>query len=77
MVSAKDASTIACAWLLDDDANAKAIPPAIMAEAVQLILSGKAVVVLAKQQAAEVDVRDGLLQALDLFTALQEAGSRA
>ena len=63
--------------MLADDATPDAIAPAIMGEAVQLILAGKGVLILAQRPEPEVDVREGLLQALDLYTAPQEATGHA
>ncbi len=48
-----------------------------LGEAVQLVLGGKGILILARRREPEVDVRTGLLHALDLFTALPEAGGRA
>lgn len=48
-----------------------------MIEAVKLILTGKGVLILAQRPEPEVDVRTGLLQALDLFTATQDVAGRA
>ena len=42
-----------------------------------LVLAGKGVLILARHPAPEADVRMGLLQALDLFTASAEEGGRA
>ncbi len=38
----------------------------ILAEAVKLVLGGKGIVILARRLEPAVDVRDGLLDALDL-----------
>ena len=54
-------------WLLSDDAEFAAIQPVILAEAFKLVLSGKAIVILARRLEPAVDVRDGLLDALDLL----------
>lgn len=53
--------------LLVDDSTPDAIPPTIMSEAVRLVLAGKGVLILAQRPEPEVDVRDGLLDALDLL----------
>ena len=49
-------------WLLTNDATPDAIPP---------------ILILAQRPEPEVDVRTGLLQALDLFTAPQDAAGHA
>ncbi len=64
-------------WLLADDATPDAIPPILMIKAVKLVLAGKGVLILARRPEPEVDVRTGLLQALDLFTATQDVAGHA
>ena len=44
-----------------------AVHPVIVAEAIKLVLAGKAIVILGRQVEPVVDVRDGLLNALDLL----------
>ena len=73
MVTDRDMAPVACVWLLANDAAPGAIASAIMAEAVQLVLAGKGVLILAQRPEPEVDVRTALLQALDLATAPYEA----
>ena len=77
MVTKRAPAPVARAWLLADDATPDAIPPAIMAEAVSLVLAGKAIVILAQRPEPEVDVRTALLQALDLFTVPQDEAEHA
>lgn len=77
MVTDRDAAPVARVWLLADDAIPDAIAPATMDEAVQLVLAGKGVLILAQRREPEVDVRTALLQALDLFTATQDVAGRA
>ncbi len=48
-----------------------------MIEAVKLVMAGKGVLILAQRPEPEVDVREGLLQALDLFTATQDVAGHA
>ena len=48
-----------------------------MIEAVKLVLAGKGILILAQRLEPEVDVRTGLLQALDLFTAIQDTAGHA
>ncbi len=64
-------------WLLADDATPAAIPQPILDEAVRLVLVGKGVLILAKRPEPEVDVREGLLHALDLFTAPDDVAGHA
>ena len=46
-----------------------------MAEAVRLVMAGKGILILARRPKPEVDVRTGLLHALDVATApMQQAG---
>ena len=77
MVTKRVSAPVARVWLLADDATSDAIPPVLMIEAVKLVLSGKGIVILAQQPEPEVDVRTGLLQALDLFTAIQDTAGHA
>ena len=77
MVGRDGAAPIARVWLLADDATFTAVHPLIMAEAVKLVLSGKGIVILARRIEPAVDVRDGLLDALDLTGAPGEATRRA
>jgi hypothetical protein len=67
MVARDGAASIARVWLLADDATFAAVHPVIVAEAVKLVLAGNAVVILARRPEPVVDVRDGLLDALDLL----------
>ncbi len=77
MVTDRDLVPVARVWLLADDATPDAIPPILMIEAVRLVLAGKGVLILAQRPEPEVDVRTGLLQALDLFTATQDVAGHA
>ena len=72
LVAEHDRAPVARVWLLANDATANTIPPILMIEAVKLVLAGKGVLILAQRPEPEVDVRTGLLQALDLFTATQD-----
>jgi len=65
MVARDGAAPIAQVWLLADDATFAAVNPVILAGAVKLVLGGKGIVVLARRLEPAVDVRDGLLNALD------------
>jgi len=77
MVTKRVSAPVARVWLLADDATPDAIPPIIMAEAVKLVLAGEGIVILAQRPEPEVDVREGLLHALDLFTAPDDAAGHA
>lgn len=77
LVTDRDRAPVARVWVLADDATPAAVPSVIMAEAVRLVLGGKGVLILARRPEAEVDVRTGLLHALDLFTAPPEELGRA
>ena len=67
MVARDGAAPVAQVWLLSDDAEFAAVHPVILAEAVKLVLNGKAIVILARRLEPAVDVREGLLQALALL----------
>ncbi len=64
MVTTGDLAPVARVWLLADDASPTAIPQPILDDAVQLVLAGKGVLILAQRSEPEVDVREGLLQHL-------------
>ena len=67
MVARDGAAPIARVWLLSENATFAAVDPMIVAEAIKLVLDGKAIVILARRLEPAVDVRDGLLDALDLL----------
>ncbi len=67
MVTNQDGAPVAHMWLLDD-ATPAAVSVIVMQEAVQLVLAGRGVLILARRPEPEVDVRDALLQALDAAT---------
>ena len=77
LVTDRDVAPVARLWLLADDATPAAVAPVLMAEAVQLVLAGKGIVILARRPEPEVDVRTGLLHALDLATAPHEMAGHA
>jgi len=77
LVTDRDLAPVDRIWLPADDATPDAIPPVLMIEAVRLVLAGKGVLILAQRPEPEVDVRTGLLQALDLFTATQDVAGHA
>jgi hypothetical protein len=77
MVADRDAAPIARVWLLADDATFAAINPVIATEAIELVLAGKAIVILGRRLEPAVDVRDGLLDALDLHTLLDDVTGQA
>ncbi len=66
MVAQDGITPVGQVWLLADDATLAAVHPMILAEAVKLVLGGKGIVILARRLEPAVDVRDGLLDALDL-----------
>ena len=76
IILSQDMAPTARVWLLANDATPDAIPHVLMIEAVRLVLAGKGVLILAQRPEPEVDVRTGLLQALDLFTATQDVAGR-
>ncbi len=77
MVTDRDVAPVARVWLLADDATPDAIPPILMIEAVRLVLAGKGVLILAQRPEPEVDMREALLHALDLFTAPDDMAGHA
>ena len=77
LVMDRDVAPIVRVWPLADDATPDAILHVLMIEAVKLVLAGKGILILAQRPEPKVDVRTGLLQALDLFTALQDAAGHA
>ena len=77
MVTDRDEAPVARIWVLANDATRDAIPPNIMGEAVRLVLTGRAILIMAQRHEPEVDVRTALLQALDLFTIPQDAAGHA
>ena len=68
LVTDRGVAPVARVWLLADEATWAAIPSVIIVEAVQLVLAGEGILIVARRPEPEVDVRAGLLQALDLFT---------
>ncbi len=77
MVTRDRLAPIARAWVLRDDATFAAIPMVLRREAVDLVLAGHAILILAERPEPAADVRDGLLGALDLFVLPDEAGGHA
>ncbi len=67
MVARDGAAPIARVWLVADDATFILVNPVIATEAIGLVLAGKAIVILGRRLEPAVDVRDGLLDALDLL----------
>ena len=60
-----------------DDATFAGIPAVLRAEVVNLVLAGRAILILAKRPEPAADVRDGLLGALDLFVVPDETAGHA
>jgi len=77
MVAQGGAAPIARVWLLADDATFAAVNPVIATEAIELVLAGKAIVILGRRLEPAVDVRDGLLDALDLHASPDDAAGHA
>ncbi len=77
MVARDGAAPIARVWLLADDATFAAINPVIATEAIKLVLAGKAIVILGRRLEPAVDVRDGLLDALDLYASPDDVTGQA
>ncbi len=77
MVTTGDLAPVARVWLLADDVTPTAIPPSVLDKAVRLVASGMGVLILAKRPELEVDVREALLHALDLFTAPDDMAGHA
>ncbi len=77
MVARDGAGPIARVWLLADDATFAAVHPMILAEAVKLVLGVKGIVVLARRLEPAVDVRDGLLDVLDLYASPDDVTGQA
>lgn len=77
MVTHDCLAPIARAWVLRDDATFAAIPAVLRAEAVSLVLAGRAILILAGRPEPAADVRDGLLGALDLFVVPDAAAGHA
>ncbi len=48
----------------------------IAAEAIELVLAGKAIVILGRRLEPAVDIRDGLLDALDLLERFADVARR-
>ena len=77
MVTNRDLTPVVRVWLLANDATPDLIPPALMFEAVNLVLAGKGVLILAQRPEPEKHVRTGLLDALDLIDAPDDAAGHA
>jgi hypothetical protein len=77
MVTDRDVAPIVRVWPQANVATPDAIPHVLMIGAVKLVLAGKGVLILAQRAEPEVDVRTGLLQALDLFAATQDVAGHA
>jgi hypothetical protein len=69
LLADRDGAGVFRVWLLADDATAAGIPSDIVAEAVRLMLAGQGFLIAARRPEVEVDVRERLLRAMDLFVA--------
>ena len=77
MVARSGTAPIARVWLLANDATFTAVNPVIATEAVELVLAGSAIVILGRRFEPAVDVRDGLLNALELHTSPDDVTGQA
>ena len=77
LVSRDGLAPIARAWVLRNGTTYLAIPAVLRREAVDLVLAGHAILILAEQPEPAADVRDGLLGALDLFVLPDAAAGHA
>jgi len=77
MIARDNAAPIARVWLLADDATFAAVNPVIATEAIELVLAGKSIVILGRRLEPAVDVRDGLLNALELHTSPDDVTGHA
>ena len=68
MVAQDGEAPIARVWLLSEGATFAAIDPTIVAEAIKLVLDGKAIVILARRLEPAANGRDGMLDALNLLS---------
>lgn len=76
MVVRDGAASVARMWLLSDDATFVTINPLIVAEAVKMVLAGEGIVILGRRPEPVADVRDGLLDALDLLGPSKDVAGR-
>ena len=77
MVTREGVAPVGQVWLLSDDATFVAVHPMIVAEAIQMVLAGMSIVILGRRLEPAVDVRDGLLDALDLIDTPDDAAGHA
>ena len=73
----EDLVSIALIWLLNDDASFAAIPPGIVTAAIETALKGQAILILSRRSEVGAEVRDGLLDALELAQVPDEMAGRA
>ena len=71
------AAPVARGWLLADDATFAAVNPVIATEAIELVMAGRAIVILGRRLEPAVDVRDGLLDMLDQYASPDEVTGQA
>lgn len=60
---------VAVIWLLDDMAAFKDVPPAILSASIEADMNGQAILVLARLPEVGAEIRDGLLEAIELTQA--------
>lgn len=77
MVARDGVAPVARVWLLADNATFAAVNPVVATEAVELVLAGKAIVILGRRLEPAVDMRDGLINALDLYASPDDVTGQA
>ncbi len=70
-------SPIALVWLLNDDAAFAAIPSAIIAATIDTAMKGCSILILASRSEVGAEIRDGLLEALEIAQAPAEVAGFA
>ena len=60
---------VAVIWMMDDTASFKDIPPGILSASIEAAMNGHAILVLARLPEVGAEIRDGLLEALELAQA--------
>ena len=68
---------IAVIWLMNDTAAFKDIPPGILSASIEAAMNGRAILVLARLPEVGAEIRDGLLEALELAQAPDDKAGHA
>jgi hypothetical protein len=71
------AAPVAWVWLMDDEAAFATVPQPIINAAITLMMDGSGVLILANLPEVGADIRDGLLRALELAQAPDDAAGHA